>query len=209
MANSIKDYEKAIGRAEAAIDLEKYGIAQIFASRAKVLPKTDNGFPLTEIESKINRYMSNKKNREEYEKHLSGVEGTPDANLDGVFFNVGIPTLHTQKEAEAIKLFRYAITRITQNLVNQKHVYVMPMSYDEAKQILIVKVTPNFTHPRSELTKAYKEYPKALADYLNNAYGENVVTAGKGEITITKDINYKKLVASVVLTDLKRGDLKV
>jgi len=209
MANAIKGYEKAVARAEAAINLSKYEIAQVFAIKAAALPKTDNRIPLTSVELAIEKYMSDKRNRENYEAHLKGIEGKPDANPDGVFFNVGIPILHRQKDAEAVNLFRHAITRIVQNLVNQQHVYVMPMSYDEAKQILVVRVSPNFTTPKTAVMKAAKEYPKLLADYLNKAVGENVIKAKIGEIEITKDINYKALISSVVLTDLKHGNLKL
>ncbi len=209
MAKLIKSYEKAVGRAEAAISMGKYEIAQIFATKAAELPKTDNRYPLNSVEIAINKYMADKSNKENYEAHLKGIEGKPDANLDGVFFNVGIPILHKQKDADSVNLFRHSITRIVQNLAGQQHVYVMPMSYDEAKQILTVRVSPNFTYPKGAVMKAFKEYPKLLADYLNQAYGENVIKASSGEIQITKDINYKALIASVVLTDLKHGNLKL
>jgi hypothetical protein len=153
--------------------------------------------------------MSDKRNKEKYEAHLKGTEGNLDTNHDGVFFNVGISTLHKQKDAESIKLFRYALTRITQNLVGQEHVFISPMSYDEKKQILVVRVSPNFTHPKYKVMQASKEYPIALANYLNKAYGQDVIKPGKSQITITKDINYKILISSVILTDIKVGDLKM
>jgi hypothetical protein len=209
MANKITGYEKAIARAEAAIDLKKYEIAQIFAIKAAALPKTDNRIPLNSVELAIEKYMSDKRNKENYEAHLKGIEGKPDANPDGVFFNVGIPILHKQKDADSVNMFRHSITRIVQNLAGQQHVYVMPMSYDEAKQILVVRISPNFTYPKGAVQKAFKEYPKLLADYLNKAYGEDVIKAKSGEIMITKDINYKVLIASVVLTDIKHGNLKL
>jgi len=209
MANAIKGYEKAIARADAATSMKRFELAQIFLDKAKALPKTDNGYPINSIQYEIDKYMSDKRNRENYEAHLKGAEGKPDTNPDGVFFNVGIPTLHKQKDAEAIKLFKYALTRIVQNLAGQKHVWVSSSSYDEAKQILIVRVGPNFTYPKGQVTAAYKEYPKLLADYLNQGFGGDAVTAKKGEIFIKKDINYKRLIAAIVLTDIKTGNLKL
>ena len=211
MANAIKDYDKAVGRAEAAVQQDKYEIAQIFAIRAAALPRPsdNNGYSLNSVNYEIGKYMQNKKNRENYEAHLKGLEGSPDLNLDGVFYNVGIPVMHKQMDAEAIKLFRFALIRILQNLAGQQHVWIMPSSYNDEKKVLCVKVSPNFTYPKRQVTAAYKEYPKLLADYLNGAYGEDVIKAGKGEINIYKDLNYKRIVASVILTDLKSGNIKV
>lgn len=210
MANRITDVDKAVHRAEAAIDIEKFELAQIFLDRAALIdPTSKDRRDYWNVKYECDKYFTDKKNRENYEAHLKGLEGTPDLNIDGVFYNVGIPTLHRQKDNPNIKAFRYALMRIVQNLVNQMHVYIEPMSYDEQKGKLIVRVSPNFTYPKNKVMAAYKEYPKVLADYLNKAYGEDVVKSSKGEIVITKDINHKKLVMSVLLTDIKTGDLKL
>jgi hypothetical protein len=210
MANSIKEYEKAVARAEASVDLKKYELAQVFIDRAKALPATDNGYPLHSVMHEVEVFMLAKKNKENYEAHLKGIETQSDVNTEGVFYNVGIPTLHKQSTAEGIKLFRYALIRIIQNLVGQSHVWVMPMSYDETKGELVVKVSPNFTHPKAAVSAAFKEYPKVLAGFLNDAYGEkNIVIPGKGEVTITKDLNYQALVKAVALSDIKKGTLKI
>lgn len=209
MANSIKDYGKAIGRAEAAVTLKKYEIAQVFIDRAKTLPHVGNEYPIVTVQRDVNNYMTIKRNRENYEAHLKGLEGKPDTNPDGIFYNVGIPILHNQIHANDVKLFSYAITRIVQNLVGQEHVYVMPQVYNEKKQELEVEVTPNFTYPKAKLNAAFKEYPKVLADFLNKAYGEPIVKVVKLGIVITKDINHNLLLKAVTLTDLERGNLKL
>jgi flavin-dependent thymidylate synthase len=130
-----------------------------------------------------------------------------ELDKDGIFYNVGIPTLYDQNDNKNIKLFRYALIRITQHLANQQHVWVMPMSYDKEKGVLIVRVSPNFTHPKYKVDAASREYPKLLANHLNKLYGEGTVISSRSQISFMKDIDFKKLVTSVAYADKKTGNI--
>jgi len=205
MANSIKDVEKCLGRAEAAKDSGKYEIAKIFLDKAKLLGADDYSF--RSLSYDVREALTKKQNKSTFEDRLKGLESNTEIDKDGIFYMVGIPTLHRQMDNDNIKGLRYALTRIVQHLANQQHVWVMPRSYNEESQTLTVQVSPNFTYPKVKLRAAFREYPKLLADYLNKGFGEGTakVTRGKAEIVIMKDINYKKLFLSVVGADLKTG----
>ena len=202
MCNLIKDPDKAMARAEAAKDLGKFEIAKIFLQRAKELGI--DGSSYYKLKYDLDDYFKTKKNKEDFDTHINT---ETELDKDGIFYNVGIPVLHNQKDDKNIKLFRYALTRITQHLANQQHVWVMPTAYDKERGILVVKVSPNFTYPKYKLTAAFKEYPRLLANHFNNIYGEGTVTLSKGQISFVKDVDFKKLVTSVVYADKKTGNI--
>jgi hypothetical protein len=206
MCNLIKDPTKAMARAEVAKDLGKFELAKIFLQRAKELGAKDYSY--NSLKYDLDTHFQEKKQREDFDTHKTRLEDTETTNKDGIFYNVGLPTLHKQqKDNKSVTLFRYALRRITQHLANQEHVYVMPTAYDEERGILVVSVSPNFTYPRYKVTAAYRQYPKLLADHLNKAYGEGSVTSSKGRISFVKDVDYTKLIASVIYADQKTGKL--
>jgi hypothetical protein len=125
---------------------------------------------------------------------------------DGIFYNVGIATKHKQTETnDNVKLFRYALLRIAQNLVNQKHIWVMPNHFDN--KVLVVRVAPNFTYPKGKVQQAAKDYPKVLAAHLNLVFGD-CCSSSRSQITFHRDINFKHLVTSVMYADVKSNLLE-
>ncbi len=203
MCNLIKDPTKAMARAEAAKDLGKFELAKIFLDRVEELGISDS-YAYSSLKYQIDDYFKTKKREEDFNTHINTES---ELDKDGIFYNVGIPTLYSQKDNKNIKLFRYALVRITQHLANQQHVWVMPTSYNKEKGVLIVRVSPNFTYPKYKVTEASREYPKLLANHLNKIYGEGTVTSSRSQISFIKDINFKKLVTSVAYADKKTGNI--
>ncbi len=209
MATSIKDIDKCIGRADAAMTLNKPNLAQIFLDKAKELnPDMHHKFDMTGVQMRIDDFIRKHNNQKDFIAKKDELDKS-DYNKDGIFYNVGIPAKFNQKDSKEVSLFKYSLTRIVQNLAGQMHVWVDVKSFNEEKGELYVKVSPNFTFPKNKVLAAYKEYPKLLADYLNTAIGSTAVKADKGSITITHDMNYKRLVAATVLADIKHGYLKI
>jgi tetratricopeptide (TPR) repeat protein len=207
MCNLIKDSAKAMARAEAAKDLGKFELAKIFLERAKELGigNSNTGeLYYNLLKYDLDDYFKTKKREEDFNTHINTES---ELDKDGIFYNVGIPTLYDQNDNKNIKLFRYALIRITQHLANQQHVWVMPMSYDKEKGVLIVRVSPNFTHPKYKVDAASREYPKLLANHLNKLYGEGTVISSRSQISFMKDIDFKKLVTSVAYADKKTGNI--
>jgi hypothetical protein len=210
MANKITDAHKAMNRGEVAVkEFGKYEIGQIFIDRAIVLkPDLKDGNQYRNISYEIHKGLEARKNKKEYDDHIKNADSKLDR--EGIFYNIGIPVLHRQAENNKhVNAFNYALRRILQNLAGQTHVYVEAMSYSDVLKKLVVRCSPNFTYPKMEVKKAMKQYPILLADHLTKIYGAGVVRPAKdmSAIVFLKDIDFKKLVVSVFMTDVKHGEL--
>lgn len=205
VANKSPNWQKNLNRAKIAMEyFLNPDVAKIFLDRALVLntSETTKTQIYQDLNYKIGKLEQEIKNKTNYENHINN----SDLNKDGLFYNIGIPVLHKQIEGNKnIAIFRSALTRITQELVGQKHIFIMPNKYNEKEGELFVQCSPNFTYPKDELRKAVKQYPKLLAEYLNKIYGFGTVKVDNRNIIFMKDIDFKKFIISVYKTDVIHG----